>query len=334
MRTLALGGVAGPAVFAVVVFVSAALRPEYSHVKNFISELGARGTPYAALLNYAGFVPAGLMLAALGVALAGVLPRDRLTIVAAALVTLFGCGVATSGVIWCDPGCPQTGGSLENLVHNTIAPISFLSLIVGAGILGIGFRRFPAWRPLSVYSLLTSAFGLLLLVALANSLEARMLTGLWQRLLLATLFLWCAVIALRAFRCAQLDGPPFLRIEKFANAFVPNAVPSELVIGEALNAVERFGKKHGGLWVGGKVTVTPDGLSFVPNSLNVAFHVGLEEIRIPLLSIRSVRREFGWVTGIVVVEHSSGEFRFRCFGAKQVAAEMSSPVGTPLPFHQ
>jgi hypothetical membrane protein len=195
-----LGGVTGPVVFAMVILVSAALRPGYSHVTNLISELGATGTPYAVLMNYAGFVPAGLMLAAFGVALAGVLPRQRLALAGAVLVTLFGAGVASSGVISCDPGCPQSGGSFENLVHDRIAPIAFLSLIVGAAILGFHFRRLPAWRHLAAYSLLTSGIALLCLVALANSLESRVLTGLWQRLMLTSLLLWCAVIGLGAYR--------------------------------------------------------------------------------------------------------------------------------------
>ena len=117
-----------------------------------------------------------------------------------------------------------------------------------------------------------------------------------------------------------------LNIEKIVNAFVPNAIPSALVGGAALNAVNRFEKKHGGLWVGGKVTATPDGLRFAPNPMNMAFHVGLEGTHIPLSNIRAVTREFGWVTGIVVVNHAEGEFRFRCFGAKQVAAALGAYV--------
>ena len=119
---------------------------------------------------------------------------------------------------------------------------------------------------------------------------------------------------------------PALNIEKLANAFVPNADPSPLVAGAALNAVNRYGKKHGGLWVGGKVTATPDGLRFAPNRLNRAFHEGLESTNISLSSIRAVTREFGWVTGIVVVRHAEGEFRFRCFGAKQVATTLGAYV--------
>jgi hypothetical protein len=208
MRLLALGGIAGPILFFAIVIVSAAFRSDYSHITNFISELGATGTLYAGLMNYAGFLPAGLMLAAFGVALAKALPRHRLTILAAILVTLFGVGVAVSGVISCDPGCPQTGGSVENLIHNRIAPIAFLCVIAGAGILGIHFRRLAAWRPLSVYSLLSSGVALCFLVALASSLDSRELTGLWQRLLLAALFLWCAVIGLCTFRQLASPGSP------------------------------------------------------------------------------------------------------------------------------
>lgn len=120
-----------------------------------------------------------------------------------------------------------------------------------------------------------------------------------------------------------------LHIKKFANAFVPNAKPSGIVAGQSLGAVNRIGKKLGGLWVGGKVTATPSELSFSPNGMNMALHVGLEKVCIPLRNIRSVRREFGWLTGIVVVLHDHGEFRFRCFGAKQVTAKLSSHVNEP-----
>lgn len=206
MRLLALGGVAGPVLFTVVVIVSAALRVDYSHVAHFISELGATGTPFAGLMNYAGFLPGGLMLAAFGVALAKVLPRRRVATLAAILVTLFGAGVAISGIASCDPGCPQTGGSVENLIHNRVAPIAFLCLIAAAGILGALFRGDPAWRSLSIYSLISSLVGLCLLVALASSLDTRELTGLWQRLLLAVLFLWCAVVCLRVYRHLTSHG--------------------------------------------------------------------------------------------------------------------------------
>jgi hypothetical protein len=81
------------------------------------------------------------------------------------------------------------------------------------------------------------------------------------------------------------------------------------------------------LWVGGTVVVTRGGVSFEPNRLNQVFHEDLEAINVPARDIRSVRHEFGWFTGIVVVTHAGGEFRFRCCGAKKLAATIAAGFG-------
>jgi hypothetical protein len=200
MRILSLGGVAGPVLFLLSAIISALLHPNYSHTTNTISELGARGTLYAPIMNYVGFVPAGLLLAAFGSSLMRVTPRHVLAVTGSALVILFGLGVAASGIISCDSGCPQSGGSLENTIHYGIGPISFIAMICAVGLLGYAFRWFPYLRPFSLYSFVTSALALLFLLSLVRSLEAGTLTGLWQRLMIVTLFLWCAVIGIHMFR--------------------------------------------------------------------------------------------------------------------------------------
>ena len=118
-----------------------------------------------------------------------------------------------------------------------------------------------------------------------------------------------------------------LNIRKLANAFMRNATPSDALLSEALAAAERFKRKHGGLWVGGTVVVTRDGVSFEPNRMNKVFHEHLEAINVPARDIRNVRREFGWFTGIVVVTHVGGEFRFRCYGATKFAATIAGSFG-------
>lgn len=120
-----------------------------------------------------------------------------------------------------------------------------------------------------------------------------------------------------------------LNIRKLANAFIPNATPSDVLASEALSAVHRFKRKHGGLWVGGTVVATSGGVSFAPNGLNRAVHEDLEAIDVPARDIKSVRHEFGWFTGVVVVRHVGGEFRFRCYGAKKLAATLAVSFGEP-----
>jgi len=200
MRFLLIGGIGGPVLFALVVVIAAAMRPDYSHTDQFISELGAIGSSNAVIMNYVGFVPAGLLLAGFGLALHRVLPREPLILVCLGLVMLFGVGVATSGIVSCDAGCPQSGGSVENTIHNRIAPAAFLCLIVAAGILAARFRTLDSWRSLAKYSAAAAFLGLLLLAALASTLESRHLTGMWQRLLLLVLFSWCALVSLKAYR--------------------------------------------------------------------------------------------------------------------------------------
>lgn len=199
VRILALGGVLGPVLFSAVVVLCAALRPDYAHLRNFISELGATGTPHASLMNYGAFLPTGLSIAALGVSLASRLREHWLFLLGALLVVLFGAGVTTSGFVSCDAGCPF-GGSPENRAHQALAPAIFLAAILGTAVLGIAFRALPTWRPLWLYSLATSGLAFVLLGALAVSLASRELTGLWQRGMVGALFLWCVVVGLWCFR--------------------------------------------------------------------------------------------------------------------------------------
>jgi hypothetical protein len=118
--------------------------------------------------------------------------------------------------------------------------------------------------------------------------------------------------------------PGTLDIRKLANAFVPEATPAGVLLVAALSAIDRFKRAHGGLWVGGTVFVSSSGVSFAPNRLNRLLHKDPEPVNVRAEDIRDVRREFGWVTGIVVVTHARGEFRFRCYGAKHLAATMAA----------
>ena len=127
MRILALGGVAGPALFASVVVLCAALRPEYSHITQVMSELGETDGLHASLMNAAGFVPSGLLFMAFGGSLALLVPRTRISAVGALLVVLFGAGIAAAGVFSCDSGCPRQGISREATLHIIVSVIAFLS---------------------------------------------------------------------------------------------------------------------------------------------------------------------------------------------------------------
>jgi hypothetical protein len=207
MRVLLLGGALGPALYTVLVVVCGALRPGYSHVGQLISELGARGTTHAGLLNLAGAIPAGALIAGFAAATLSVLRLGRRAILAGCLFMFYGLGMITFGIVPCDPGCPSPGpaSTLPGTIHSGVALAASVAAVAGIGLWAWEFRQRPAFRNLSRFSALSSAAGLAFLITFMASLHSRAVIGLWQRLLVGTLFLWCVVVALRLFRAAKGD---------------------------------------------------------------------------------------------------------------------------------
>jgi hypothetical membrane protein len=199
LKFLALGGVIAPLLFTVTTLICADLRPDYSHIHHFISELGATGTPNADLMNWMGFIPSGITISFFGLSLTLLLPKKVLARSGSLLIIIFGLGMTVVGFFSCDEGCPREG-SLENNIHDQISGPIFLCAILGLLLLGFTFRRLPDWRKLWLYSIVSAILSFVFLIALIDSLDSYRFTGMWQRLLLLTLFLWFGIVGLQAFK--------------------------------------------------------------------------------------------------------------------------------------
>lgn len=196
-KYLALGGVTGPILFTITVSICAYLRPDYRYTQ-FISELGATNSPNASLMNYVGFMISGLMIISFGVALI-MHAKGKLGNIGSVLILLFGTGMFVVGIFSCDVGCPREG-TFENTIHDQVSGPAFLSAILGILLCGFSFRKLPSWSGLWLYSGISAVVAFAFMVALATSIEAYTVTGIWQRLLLATIFVWCAISGWKMFR--------------------------------------------------------------------------------------------------------------------------------------
>jgi len=205
---LSFGGLIAPILFTLMTIICASLRPGYSHANQFMSELAATGTSHADLMTYAGFIPSGLMCMAFGISLLLLLPKSILSRIAAILVMLFGIGVVAAGFYPCDEGCPQQDGSMANMIHNKVSGLAFLSMIVGILLNGIAFRKFNFWKSMWLYSVASALFATMFMVLLASSIESPVNKGLWQRLLLATIFLWMMIVAMKLFNFSRKNQQP------------------------------------------------------------------------------------------------------------------------------
>jgi hypothetical protein len=158
-------------------------------------------------MNVAGFIPAGLLITGFGVALT--LRSGVRSLVAGSLVTWFGAGVFLAGVFSCDAGCPMGPDvSREARLHDIVSIFAFSSAILGIGLWAFEFRRLRRWERLWKYTAASSGVAAVLMAALAASIDGRVLTGLWQRLLLETLFAWYVAVGLRIYAGAGAPTSP------------------------------------------------------------------------------------------------------------------------------
>jgi hypothetical protein len=173
--------------------VFGALQPEYSHMRDYISALGAKGAPYAPWVNLFGFLPVGLLVAVVCCLLPSIVPRTRLSFVGS--LGLFSVSVAYLGAVVapCDSGCPAEGSTSQQ-IHNFLGIIEYggaaISLLFFAGAL---LPR-PRWRKVGGLALLTAIVVLVCLTFLMIP-DFQPWRGLWQRVAECAIFFWLFLVA-------------------------------------------------------------------------------------------------------------------------------------------
>ena len=96
---------------------------------------------------------------------------------------------------------------------------------------------------------------------------------------------------------------------------------------QALSTAVKF---VGGVWVEGVLSLYSDELRFEANTMNRAIQTGVLNVSIPMRSVVSATRRFGYITGIIdVVWTNDGQQQnnsFRCFNAKAFAQKITTAV--------
>lgn len=200
---LAVAGIAGPVIFAVVALVQSLLRPERSLVADPISALAAGPSGWVQDVNFLVF---GLLMIAYAIGLhLGVRPTRR-SMVGLAFLVLSGVGLVWAGLF---PSTDATGARWDDRVLHIVAfPTTFLGAGIGLIVMSRRMARDPRWRSLATYALATGIAMLLLLLAGGGLVRVpgaplHPWWGLFQWVLLAVWFPCTVVLALRLLRVAR-----------------------------------------------------------------------------------------------------------------------------------
>ncbi|AWM91647.1 hypothetical protein DJ564_12835 [Pseudomonas sp. 31-12] len=100
-------------------------------------------------------------------------------------------------------------------------------------------------------------------------------------------------------------------------------------VGALGDVLEAFKEAYGGLWVGGKMELIQSMVRLSANAMNRLVQDGTLDIELPLALIRKVTIEGGFMTKIIRLDTGAGSVKFRCFGAKDVAAMIEKTILLP-----
>lgn len=187
-------GVFAPPLIAAFIAAATFLAPDYNHLTQTMSRLGAAEMPYPQVMN-AGFLVFGLLMMSFGWGLYRFLKGGKSALVASMSVLIFGLGIFLAGIFPVDNrdagGLSITGG-----VHAAVAATAYVALMLAI----LSLTRFLGgdshWRWFSKMS-----FGIVL-VSLALSIVfvfdlSVTVRGLLQRFYFGLPAMWLQFMALR-----------------------------------------------------------------------------------------------------------------------------------------
>jgi len=204
LRLLALAGMVVPLLFGVLLAVAGLLRPGYDHIVDYISELGVGSNAWIMNTN---FLLTGFLVVAFSLGLARALGAGKSARAGSVLVGIFGSGVFAAGIFSCDPGCPSSGASLSQQMHDVVSIVAFVAIMIAPIVVSLGMKRDPLWQGYRLYSIATGVAAIAFFFLFIASTEY---VGALQRFFVATPFLWIGVIALRLFKVSRLAPPSVL----------------------------------------------------------------------------------------------------------------------------
>jgi len=197
-------GIAAPILYGITVIVGAAMRNDYSHIINAISELISYGAPNKAILDVIFNIYGALLLAfAIGgyIALKNAprLCRVAMGIFIGIQILSFSWGFFPMDPIGAEP-------TFAGTMHNVFGGVVALASIVMPLLMGLGLRRSDDFHGYAIYSLISSA--IIFVSGLSGVILAGQgfhVFGFFERITIGTYEVWIFVTALNMLRLMQME---------------------------------------------------------------------------------------------------------------------------------
>ena len=172
------------------VLIGGVIYPNYSHASQFMSELGANGSPIGAYVNHLGFaVTEILLLCSLAIAWQ-LLPKKPTTLIGFGLLVAYPILISISAFSPCDFQCRPEQPTLTHTIHIVSGLLAYLSAVLGLAVLSWQHVDQENKQPLRRAALFLTP---VLLIMLAVLTPENPMVGAVQRIAETAIYAWLVV---------------------------------------------------------------------------------------------------------------------------------------------
>lgn len=191
-KTIVVFPIASAVWFLLVIVLASSNYPDYQHMSQFISELGATGAPNGKMVSLFGFIPASILLT-LFVIYAIYLSSKRIKQVLGLLgIGGYATTLIVAAVYPCDFGCRPEDPSISQIIHNLSAVLGYLSGIIGIFLLASDIHKHEKNKRLVWIG---RGLGLVAVVMFLSLSPEFQFVGIAQRVFELTMYLWIILYA-------------------------------------------------------------------------------------------------------------------------------------------
>jgi len=198
IRFFAICGILAPIIFWFMVIIESLLRPGYSQLYNFVSDLGVG--PLAIIQNI-NFVVFGILSLIFGLGFIQNLPNPKSRSIKAGFwfMILFSIGILLAGIF--------NENFMSQNPHNLVSSTAFIAIIAAQLLIwkGLTNDNDKIWGKYRTYTLISGILSLILVILLKVSIYYGTYPGLFQRAFLLVPWIWIGVSGVKLYTLRQKE---------------------------------------------------------------------------------------------------------------------------------
>ncbi len=197
-KYLIISGIIAPILFSIQLTIIGFYHPNYNHITQYMSELGAINAPYANIIN-AGFSIGGILILLFSYGLYKELNEKKtiVKLIGSSLVGISGLSFFLIGFFPCDPNCINV--STIGIIHSNLSNAAQIPLIFAPLFLLSTFKKDKKWQTIYFYSIITISLGIIFFIIYKYYIFEGY-TGLFQRISFGIPLFWVEMTGIKIYR--------------------------------------------------------------------------------------------------------------------------------------